>query len=56
MKNLDAAGPIRRLSLLVAIALISGAAPPEEPSKKTWDFESDEPGKIAKGFSNEVGR
>ena len=24
--------------------------------KKTWDFETDEPGKIAKGFTNEVGQ
>jgi hypothetical protein len=29
----------------------------DEPStKKTWDFENDEPGKIANGFTNEVGR
>ena len=55
-KNLKPAGPIRRISLLVAIALISGAASPEEPGKRTWDFEPDEPDKIAKGFSNEVGR
>ncbi len=27
-----------------------------ETTKKTWDFESDEPGKIAKGFTNEVGQ
>ncbi len=25
-------------------------------TKKTWDFEHDEPGKIAKGFTNEVGQ
>src|SRR5271168_4283829 len=55
-KNLNPAGPIRRISLLVAIALISGAASPDEPGKRTWVFESDEPGKIAKGFTNEVGR
>ncbi len=28
----------------------------EMPPKKTWDFEADEPGKLPKGFSNEVGR
>jgi hypothetical protein len=27
-----------------------------EATKRTWDFEHDEPGKIAKGFTNEVGR
>jgi hypothetical protein len=48
--------PTGRITLLVAIALISGAASPDEPGKQTWDFESDEAGKIAKGFSNEVGR
>ena len=26
-----------------------------QASKKTWNFESDEPGKIAKGFTSEVG-
>ena len=25
-------------------------------TKKTWDFEQDEPGKIAKGFNSEVGQ
>jgi hypothetical protein len=28
----------------------------EFQTKKTWDFEKDDPGKIAKGFSNEVGQ
>jgi hypothetical protein len=27
-----------------------------EATMKTWDFENDEPGKIATGFTNEVGR
>jgi hypothetical protein len=27
-----------------------------EATKRTWDFEQDEPGKIAKGFTSEVGR
>src|SRR5271165_2457821 len=44
------------ITLLVAFVLILGAASPETEAKKTWDFESDEPGKIAKGFTNEVGR
>jgi Domain of Unknown Function (DUF1080) len=48
--------PTQGVTLLVAFALISGAASPDAPGKQTWDFESDEPGKIAKGFSNEVGR
>jgi hypothetical protein len=55
-KNGSPAGPIRRISLLVAIVLISGAASLEGPTKRVWDFESDEPDKIAGGFSNEVGR
>src|SRR5258708_2995556 len=55
-KNLNPAGTIRRISLLLPVALASGAAPPKEPPARTWDFESDEPGKIAKGFTNEVGR
>ncbi len=46
----------RSVLLLVAFTLISGAASLDAPAKRTWDFESDEPGKIAKGFSNEVGR
>ncbi|HEV3163875.1 MAG TPA: family 16 glycoside hydrolase [Isosphaeraceae bacterium] len=28
----------------------------KDVSKKAWDFESDTPGQIAKGFTNEVGR
>ena len=44
----------RRMLPLVVI-LISGMSLAGDSTKKTWDFESDEPGKIAKGFSNEVG-
>jgi hypothetical protein len=41
-------------SLLAATFLAAlGAAPLAE--RKVWDFEKDEPGKIAKGFSAEVG-
>jgi Domain of Unknown Function (DUF1080) len=53
-------------SLLHSIAIASGigAMAGTQPTtitgsakeKQTWDFESDEPGKVAKGFSNEVGR
>ncbi len=46
---------MRRAVTLIA-ALISGVALAAEASKKTWDFERDEPGKIAEGFSNEVGQ
>jgi hypothetical protein len=46
----------RGMTLLVAVTTIMGAASPDAPEKRSWDFESDEPGKIAKGFSNEVGR
>jgi hypothetical protein len=46
---------IQRTVTLIA-ALISGAVLAAEATKKSWDFESDEPGKIAKGFVNEVGQ
>ena len=45
----------RRLSLLIVSAAIFGMAPGDEGSRKTWSFETDEPDKIAKGFTNEVG-
>ena len=32
-----------------------GAAPAHQGPRNTWDFESDEPGKIARGFTSEVG-
>ena len=46
--------PRRILHLTVALASVLSLA--AEATKKTWDFESDEPGKIAKGFTNEVGQ
>jgi hypothetical protein len=45
----------RVISLVFACAIPIGMAPSPEGGKRTWDFESDEPGAIAKGFSNEVG-
>jgi hypothetical protein len=50
--------------LLIGIALMSGMGPSARPgpapgeggARRTWDFEADTPGKIAKGFTNEVGR
>ncbi len=41
--------------LLLAIAAGVGATPPA-PAKQVWDFEGDEPGKLAQGFSSEAGR
>ena len=35
----------------ICVALAAG----RDDTKRTWDFESDEPGMIAKGFTNEVG-
>jgi hypothetical protein len=55
-KTLPFSIPTRSVTLLVTLILILGAASPDAPVKRSWDFESDEPGKIAKGFSNEVGR
>jgi Domain of Unknown Function (DUF1080) len=46
---------LRHAPMLIA-ALITGMSLAAEATKKTWDFEKDEPGKIAKGFTNEVGR
>jgi len=43
--------PRRTLPLIAA--LFAGASLAVETTKKTWDFEQDEPGKIAKGFTNE---
>ena len=34
---------------------IAGLALAAEATKRVWDFEADAPGKIAKGFTNEVG-
>jgi hypothetical protein len=45
-----------RHALMLIAALISGMSLAAEATKKTWDFEKDEPGKIANGFTNEVGQ
>jgi hypothetical protein len=45
-----------RLAIPVIAALFAGLSPAAELAKQTWDFEADEPGRIAKGFSNEVGQ
>ncbi len=37
-------------------AIISGMSIAADPTKKTWDFEKDEPGRLAKGFTNDVGQ
>jgi hypothetical protein len=45
--------------LLVVAALLGVAGAGDDATKaarKVWDFEADEPGKIAKGFTSEVGR
>jgi hypothetical protein len=46
---------MRHLISLIAVVVV-GMIPAGDSAKKTWDFESDEPGKIAKGFANEAGR
>jgi 3-keto-disaccharide hydrolase len=33
----------------------SGSVPAEQGAKKNWDFESDQPGKIARGFISKIG-
>lgn len=45
-------------TLLASAAITTGSSAGREsgaPAKKVWDFESDAPGAIAKGFSAEVG-
>jgi hypothetical protein len=44
------------IPLLFASAIAFGMARSRDGGKQTWDFESDEPGTIAKGFTNEVGQ
>jgi hypothetical protein len=39
-----------------ALATATGRAPEAEKGQKVWDFESDEPGQVPKGFTGEVGR
>jgi Domain of Unknown Function (DUF1080) len=45
-----------RRTLPLIVILISGMSLAGDSTKKTWDFDSDEPGKIARGFVNEVGQ
>ena len=45
-----------RRTLPLIVILISAMSLAGDSTKKTWDFESDEPGKIAKGFVNQVGQ
>ena len=42
-------------SSLIACVVFFGMATARDGGKRAWDFEADEPGAIAKGFSNEVG-
>jgi hypothetical protein len=48
--------PVRAACWLAACALIAAASVAGEGKKKTWDFEADPPGAIARGFTNEVGQ
>ena len=43
-------------AILFTAALISSLSLAAEAMKKSWDFEKDEPGRIARGFTNEVGQ
>jgi hypothetical protein len=44
-------------SIITLLALsIAGVALAADQAKQTWGFESDAPGMIAKGFTNEVGQ
>ncbi len=43
------------VSSLIACVVFFGMATARDGGKRSWDFEADEPGAIAKGFSNEVG-
>ncbi len=45
-----------RYTLPLVAVMISALSFTADAAEKTWDFESDEPGKIAKAFTNEVGR
>src|SRR5262249_34374950 len=42
-------------SLVSPVASATLGAEPSKATRQTWPFESDEPGKIAKGFPAEVG-
>ena len=54
--NRGPAVSIRAATLLVACALISAASGAGKGERKTWDFEDDAPGKIARGLRSEVGQ
>ena len=45
-----------RHAIPLTAAMISAMSLAAEAMKETWDFEKDEPGRIAKGFTNEVGQ
>ncbi len=51
------AGIVRGLALIALIGMSARGipAPAADGSKAVWNFESDQPGKIAKGFTGEVG-
>jgi Domain of Unknown Function (DUF1080) len=46
---------IRVVPLLAAGAIIAGMAKGGPATKRVWDFEKDQPGQRAKGFTNEAG-
>jgi hypothetical protein len=48
-------GSSAALAITVACAVWISMAVAGDDTKRTWDFESDEPGMSAKGFANEVG-
>jgi hypothetical protein len=50
------AGPTRAGGLLFASVLFSAAVCAAVAARSVWDFEKDEPGRIARGFSGEVGQ
>jgi hypothetical protein len=47
---------IRAASFLLGCAALSAPLRAGDGARRTWDFESDTPGAIARGFTNEVGR
>jgi hypothetical protein len=53
-----ARGPLLRgITLVASMVVVLGAGPGSDASaKKVWNFESDAPGAIARGFHGEVGR
>src|SRR4051794_9557793 len=45
-----------RLALPTILLAVASAMAAVQVGRATWDFEADEPGAIAGGFTNEVGR